>query len=85
MYAIQASDLLVILQKEAVLRALLKPLIADQHTVDVAPKLFDGCAVALNCDDERAAAVVGVIRLRYRRDQVRCYRSETGKGSWRRV
>jgi hypothetical protein len=84
-YAIHLADLLLVLRDEFALRTLLKPLVENQHLVEVTPGMFDGVALVLNCDDERAAAVVKVIRLRYRRDQVRCYRSTSGRGSWRQV
>lgn len=47
------------------------------------PDRVDGKAVMLACDDERAAAIVAVIRMRMARNELRCYQ---GHGrTWKRV
>lgn len=43
-------------------------------------------ALRLACDDERAGAIVELIRKQYAKASLRCYLSKTGKGkNWRRV
>jgi len=44
----------------------------------------DSMAVILECDEERAAAAVKLIRKRYAKHRLRCYQSKTGE-SWKRV
>jgi len=44
---------------------------------------FDDVVVVLNCEEERARAIIDVIRVRANKNQVRCY-SRTNK-AWRRV
>jgi hypothetical protein len=39
----------------------------------------------LECDEERATAIVEIIRKRFKKHELRCYRSKTGKGGWKRV
>ncbi len=39
----------------------------------------------LECDEDRAEAIVEVIRRKYQKHELRCYYSKTGRGSWRRV
>ena len=44
---------------------------------------FDGMALTLECNEERAKAIVEVIRLKYKKCEIRCY---GGKGkTWKRV
>jgi len=49
------------------------------------PGRFDEYAIVLECDDETAAAILGVIRARCHQNEWRCYYSPTGNGGWRRV
>lgn len=42
-------------------------------------------AVVLDCDEERAAAVVALIRMRCKRAQWHCWYSKTGNGGWKAV
>lgn len=52
--------------------------------IEVQPEHLDaGTAVVLDCDEERAAAIVEVIRLRCDRNRVRIYRQE--KKGWKRI
>lgn len=85
MYAIQLSDLLCAGHEtdRILLSWLVRPVMG--RAVDVEPANFDGAAVVLECDDERAAAIVAVIRTKYGRHQVRCWQSKSGTGSWKRV
>lgn len=47
---------------------------------------WDGMAVRLQCPEERAAAIVGLVRQwGYKRHQLRFYQSVTGRGGWKRV
>jgi len=55
------------------------------RAVDVEPAKFDGAAVVLECDEERAAAIVAVIRTKYKRNQIRCWQSKSGASSWKMV
>lgn len=50
---------------------------------------FDAVALVLDCPDERAAAIIEVIRTRLLRVRDRrpwrCYYSKTGNGGWRQI
>lgn len=81
MYAIQLTDLLT-LQRDPVMRMVLIPLLS-QESVTVVAGQFDGEALPFACGDKQAAAMIEVIRTRYRRDQVRCYHQ--AKKAWRQV
>jgi hypothetical protein len=85
MYAIQLSDLLCTGHEteRMLLSWLIRPVMGQ--AVDVEPAKFDGAAVVLECDEERAAAIVAVIRAKYKRNQVRCWQSKSGAGSWKMV
>ena len=39
----------------------------------------------MECDEDRAGAIVQVIRLKYKNYELRCYYSKTGNGGWHRV
>ncbi len=54
----------------------------EGETVEVDRSRWDGIAVGLDCDDERAEAIVAVIRKHYTRDQLRCWKR--GK-TWKRI
>ncbi len=44
----------------------------------------DATIVELDCDTERAEAIVAVIRVRYDRNELRCYRRGR-RGGWKRI
>ncbi len=87
MYAINVADLLVLQRDAFPLRLILGPLIQGLQPVEVTRQQVGGFAVPLNCDDERGAALIAVIREGYpeREHTVRCYHSKTGTGGWRAV
>lgn len=45
---------------------------------------IDATIVELDCDEERAEAIVGVIRVRYNRNELRCYK-RGARGGWKRI
>jgi hypothetical protein len=56
------------------LAMLIAPVTKGRQMVNVTPKnLFDGMALVLDCDRGRAEAIVAVIRMRYRKNQIRIY------------
>ena len=66
------------------LKVLLQPVIPGRQMVIAEKDRADGMALVLECDDERASAIVALIRKRYEKHALRCYWSKTGN-SWRRV
>jgi len=46
---------------------------------------FDGAAIVWSCDDERGAAIVDILRKKFKKHELRMYHSKTGNGSWKRV
>ena len=82
-YAVNLADLS---QKanQVVVTCLVKPVMGG--TVVVRPRQVDGVAVLLDCGDERAAAIVEVIRLKLRRHEMRCYVRKTDRAkTWKAV
>ena len=68
------------------LSILLRPVVdSNGGTVIVNTHCYDGVGVPLACDEERAEAVVAVIRKRYATHIVRCYYSKTGHDEWKRA
>ena len=53
-------------------------------TVKAEPGRIGGVAVRLDCDEERAKAIISVFRLKAQKHELRCYASKTGK-NWRRI
>ena len=58
---------------------------ASSETIEAEPGRIDGRAVLLNCDDERGQAIISTIRKKYKRHELRCYSSKTGRGGWQRL
>jgi hypothetical protein len=76
MYAVNAGD--------HDLLFILCPVLGTPEIIDCEPGNSDGEAFVLNCDDERGAAIVSIIRRRYKIWRLRCYHSSDGK-NWNRV
>lgn len=83
-YAVNLADW-VAKKNDVGLNILLSPVTARRETVNAETKRFDGTAVFLECSEERADAIVKVIREKFDRNRMRCYRSKTGRGGWKRV
>lgn len=84
MYAIHMADLLVLQREHPIAAMLLADVITPQSaTIRVDGKRFDGIALTLDCGDERAAAIVEVLRMKFHKYIVRCYTRADGR--WKRV
>ncbi len=51
---------------------------------NIAKRKVDATIVELDCDAERAEAIVAVIRVRYNRNELRCYKRGR-RGGWKRI
>jgi len=80
-YAINIADL----TRDPIMASLLiGPVTAAHLIVRAEPNAADGHAVILECDQQRAKAILDVIRMRYDKATVRCYR-QGPRGGWRRI
>ena len=79
-YAVNVADLT---KHRFVAQWILAPVVPGRSVVDVEPGRFDGAGILLECDEERAQAIVDVIRTKLKKHQLRCYKKEGG--SWKRV
>jgi hypothetical protein len=62
---------------------LVAPVIRERKTVEVQRGRVDGVAVVLECDDDRARAIVQVLRTKYPNWRMRAWE---GKGStWKPI
>ena len=52
--------------------------------VNINKRRVDETILELACDEERAEAIVGVIRVRYNRNELRCYKRGE-RGGWKRI
>ena len=52
--------------------------------VNINKRCVDETILELACDEERAEAIVGVIRVRYTRNELRCYKRGE-RGGWKRI
>ena len=65
---------------------LVAPVISQQQIINCEGRgVFDGAAVQLNCDEYRAEAIVSVIRLKWARNILRCYRKKQTCAMWERI
>jgi hypothetical protein len=83
-YAVNVADLAG-QDVDPFLKMLVSPVIASRITVACEHTRFDGIGVLLDCGSERAEAIVQLVRKKYKRYQVRLYRSKSGLGGWKRV
>lgn len=73
MYSINVADMS---KDEITSRFLIVPVIQSRQIVDNEPGRFDGGAVVLECDDARAKAIIDVIRIKYGKNEFRCYKGK---------
>lgn len=84
-YAIQLADFMVLRQHDPALGIVLAANV-ERQPVTIGKERFDDEAVTFACPAEQAAALVQIVRTKYRRDEVRIWRNDTGaKSAWRRV
>lgn len=83
MYAVNIGDWTA--HKDDIgIQIILSPIVRqDGERIDAEPGRFDGMALALTCDDNRGAAVVELVRKRYKKYQFRFYHRK--KSRWIRV
>lgn len=59
---------------DQMLALLLAPVTKSRQMYNITPKqLFDGMVLVLDCDRKRALAIVEVIRMKYKKNQIRMY------------
>jgi len=80
-YSINIADLT---KDGIVAQFLIAPVVPHKQVVNAEKGYLDGGAVLLECEEERAKAIVSIIRGKYHRNLLRCYESKTGK-SWVRI
>jgi len=66
-----------------VMRILIAPVTESRIVVVAERGKVAGDAIVLECDDERAEAIVEIIRKKYKKHELRCYRGKSK--TWRRV
>ena len=83
MYAVNVADMTT--TDNAILAMfLIGPMCQRRTTINVEPKRIDGMAVLLECNDEKAQAMLRIVRLKRKKHEFRFYHSKTGK-NWKRV
>lgn len=80
-YAINICDCM---GKDLIFQMLIDPVTSNKRRVTAEKDKMDGQALVLECDNERAEAIIDVIRLRFKKHQLRMYVSRTGN-SWIRI
>lgn len=73
MYGINIMDM----TKDDILATfLIAPVCRSKHTYTAEPGRVDGTAVQLECNDDRARAIIEVIRMKYGKNEFRCYENK---------
>lgn len=82
-YAVNIADLM---GADFAVKLLVNPVLDtnSEHIFNAEPGRFDGMASRLVCSEERAEAIVEIIRQRVPKHKLRFYQSKTGN-SWERV
>lgn len=82
-YAVDLAGLTTIrVRGDFVLKMLLASVLDMTNPVECQPSKMAGVAVPFTCNDERAEAIILIIRQRYRHDELPIYHSRTGNGGW---
>jgi hypothetical protein len=84
-YAVNIGDFITLAKSDAALRFVIGPLIDPSAVIEVERGRIDGFGAILDCSEERASAIIEIVRKRRKKYQFRFYQSETGEGSWVRV
>jgi len=85
-YAVNLADLSRS-EMQFIAGILLGPVIKGRNCVDAEPGRADGAAVVLECEQERAEAIIDTLRTGFKArawPKPRAYKSKNG-GKWRRV
>ena len=83
MYAIHLADLLYLQHECFPLALLLASVVSVTSAVEINRDRFGDVGVAFTCDDDRAEAIIELIRMHYNLHTIRIYRKT--KTSWRKV
>ena len=83
-YAVNLADLTRLAQQHSLNPGLeLIKRVLGQQTITLNGPLVDSTIVPLICKEERARAIMEVLRLKLRRHELRLYQSEDGIGKWK--
>jgi len=69
--SVNVSDLSSV--NDPMLAMLLSPVTKSRMVVNPQPKMIGGMAVVLDCERDRAKAIVEVIRMKYNKNKIRIY------------
>jgi hypothetical protein len=84
-YAVNLADLTA-RKDDLCLKMLLVPVVdLDAPIVEVERDRFDGMGIKLNCTEGRGAAIVSILRQKFKRHKLRLYESKTGRKGWKRI
>ena len=81
-YALNIADLTTI---DVIPRDCLVAPNIKTRTIVKAEQTLDGGAVLLDCGEEQAQAIVEILRLKYKKHEMRCYRGSDNLKSWKRI
>jgi len=88
-YAVSVCDLLTLSRHDLILHMLVAPHVDPDpaHVVEAERGKVAGIGsvAVLTCPEEQAAAIVAVVRKKYRKHQFRFYQSASRNGGWKRV
>ena len=85
-YAVDLAGLTnVRVRQDFILKMLLVQVLDVGNPVECQADKMAGTGVPFICGEERARAIVAVIRMRYKHWELPIYYSRTGDGSWRYV
>ena len=85
-YAIDLAGLTTIkVRNDFVLKTLLADVLDMDHPVECALSKMAGTGIPFTCEEQRAKAIVTVIRMQYKHCDLPIYYSKTGNGGWRYI
>lgn len=86
MYAVNLADLTAVdaIVSQMLIAPVLSKTVVNAETDGAGAYTVDTSACVLDCDEERAKAIIHISRKRYKRHALRFYHSTTGN-SWKRI
>lgn len=83
-YAVNLADW-VAYKEDYGLTIILVPVTGSKEVVYCESKRLDSLGIVLECDDKRAAAIIGIIRKRFKKHELRCYQGSRNRKTWKRL
>lgn len=84
-YAINIADLMGIIKEDFGVSLLVRPVLAQATVAAEGKDHMDGMAIVMLCEADRCEAIIHMLRNKYKKHQLRCYKGAVGTTTWKRI